>query len=240
MNPCGVSTVSLVGSRLGVAVGSPEFAPCGGSSGDKEKDAKENGVSYGCYSNHDINNDTNIHDLTLNKVDMNSFVSFHDNYYDAWYDRLEHFNINTDLTKHTGGAKAAKKRRVTDQTARNSNARGKRKNKYLETTRKKKRTWRECGASKTLRSPTGQEPRARAVGSLPAPPPSSTTQSPKGIHDQTQSVSAMLVRQGEAAGEEEWCAEQELKGLETEIGVLMPTGKKIKRTRKRTNKYKNT
>ena len=73
---------------------------------------------------------------------------------------------------------------------------------------------------------------------MPAPPPSSTTQSPKGIHDQTQSVSAMLVRQGESTGEEEWCAEQELKGQETEIGVQMHTEKKIKRTRKRTKKNK--
>ena len=153
----------------GVAIGSPELAPCGGSSGDKEKDAKENGVSYdntsnsnnttmfhqGCYSNNDINTDTNIHDLIFNEVDMNYFDIFYDNYYDAWYAGQEHFNINTDLMKHPGGAKAAKKRRATDQTARNSIAREKRKNKYLETTSKKKRTWREYGASKTLGSPTG-------------------------------------------------------------------------------------
>ena len=82
LNPFGVSTVSLASSRLGVAIGSPELASFGGSSGNEDKDAKEKGVSsdstnnnnnttivyQGCSSNDDSNTDTSLCDLTRNET----------------------------------------------------------------------------------------------------------------------------------------------------------------------------
>ena len=90
----------------------------------------------------------------------------------------------------------------------------------------------------TLRLPTRHQPEARAAGSSPAPPPLDPVDSPKVKYAKPQSVADILIRQGGTHREGEWCAVQELKGQEKEIGAQMVIAQKRKRLRKRTKKTK--